>query len=116
MQASELLRPSRTVTDMSATLNKDEKDKADFDHESNAGDTVDIKSADEIEHNINEPHSIYAEALARYPNDESIDQIDETKLKRKLDRRILPLLGICYFFYVRIESFFPITDQTRDNS
>ncbi|KFY70546.1 hypothetical protein V499_09087 [Pseudogymnoascus sp. VKM F-103] len=83
---------------MSATINKDEKDQA-FEHESNAGDTVDIKSADELERNINGPHSIYAEALARYPNDESIDQIDEKKLKRKLDRRILPLLGICYFFY-----------------
>ncbi|KAL5349342.1 hypothetical protein ACLOAV_005632 [Pseudogymnoascus australis] len=86
---------------MSATMNGDEKDPADFEHESNAGDTVDIKVANELGHNANEPHSIYAEALARYPNDESIDQIDETKLKRKLDRRILPLLGICYFFYVR---------------
>lgn len=101
---------------MSATVNKDEKDRADFEHESNAGDVVDIKSADELERNINGPHSIYAEALARYPNDESIDQIDEKKLKRKLDRRILPLLGICYFFYVRIESFFPIADYTRDSS
>lgn len=95
---------------MSVTINKDEKDQADFEHESNAGDTIGIKGAHELERNINEPHIIYAEALARYPNDESIDQIDETKLKRKLDRRILPLLGICYFFYVCIESFFPITD------
>jgi hypothetical protein len=95
---------------MSATMHKDEKDQADFEHESNAGDTVDIKDAGELERNINEPHSIYAEALAKYPNDESIDQIDEKKLKRKLDRRILPLLGICYFFYVRFESFFSIAD------
>ncbi|WYZ45719.1 hypothetical protein EsH8_VIII_001035 [Colletotrichum jinshuiense] len=42
---------------------------------------------------------IYLEALARYPNDESIDQAEEKRLLRKLDMRILPLLGICYFFY-----------------
>ncbi len=41
---------------------------------------------------------IYLEALARYPNDESIDEADEKRLVRKLDMRILPLLGICYFF------------------
>lgn len=97
---------------MSATINKGEKDPADFEHESNAGDTIEIKGADELERNSNEPHGIYAEALARYPNDESIDQIDETKLKRKLDRRILPLLGICYFFYVRIGLFLLNTDHS----
>ncbi|WWC72397.1 uncharacterized protein I206_106359 [Kwoniella pini CBS 10737] len=42
---------------------------------------------------------IYYEALERYPNDSMINIDDEKKLKRKLDRRILPLLGICYFFY-----------------
>lgn len=42
---------------------------------------------------------IYIEALARYPNDEAIDAADERRLVRKLDMRILPLLGICYFFY-----------------
>lgn len=42
---------------------------------------------------------IYREALERYPNDESIDAAEEKKLVRKLDRRILPLLGVCYFFY-----------------
>ncbi|KFY45574.1 hypothetical protein V495_02905 [Pseudogymnoascus sp. VKM F-4514 (FW-929)] len=84
---------------MSATIDNDDKNQANFEHESNAGDSVEIKRTDELQHNINEPHSIYAEALARYPTDESIDQKDETKLKRKLDRRILPLLGICYFFY-----------------
>lgn len=42
---------------------------------------------------------IYVEALERYPNDDSIDKKEEKKLVRKLDRRILPLLGICYFFY-----------------
>ncbi|KAI5206927.1 MFS general substrate transporter [Aureobasidium subglaciale] len=47
----------------------------------------------------NDQADIYAEALRRYPNDESIDQADEKRLKRKLDRHILPLLGVCYFFY-----------------
>ncbi|KAH8897374.1 MFS general substrate transporter [Thozetella sp. PMI_491] len=42
---------------------------------------------------------IYAEALRRYPDDESIDKEAERRLKRKLDMRILPLLGMCYFFY-----------------
>ncbi|KAK8137847.1 allantoate permease [Apiospora sp. TS-2023a] len=42
---------------------------------------------------------MYLEALARYPNDESVDQAEEKRLVHKLDMRILPLLGICYFFY-----------------
>ncbi|KAK7924454.1 hypothetical protein PG985_006508 [Apiospora marii] len=42
---------------------------------------------------------MYLEALARYPNDESVDQVEEKRLVRRLDMRILPLLGICYFFY-----------------
>ncbi|KOS18885.1 putative transporter [Escovopsis weberi] len=42
---------------------------------------------------------IYLEALERYPNDEAIDRADEKRVLRKLDMRILPLLGICYFFY-----------------
>jgi hypothetical protein len=42
---------------------------------------------------------IFAEALARYPNDECIDTRDENKVRRKLDFRVLPVLGICYFFY-----------------
>lgn len=50
---------------------------------------------------INQGNSaLYMEALARYPVDEAIDQEEEKRLKRKLDIRILPLLGICYFFYV----------------
>jgi hypothetical protein len=44
-------------------------------------------------------NDIFAEALARYPNDECIDTRDENKVRRKLDFRILPVLGICYFFY-----------------
>ena len=47
----------------------------------------------------NQPHEIYAEAVARYPNDEAIDAAAERRVRRKLDRRILPLLGVCYFFY-----------------
>lgn len=42
---------------------------------------------------------LYTEALERYGQDGSIDPAAEKKLKRKIDRRILPLLGICYFFY-----------------
>jgi hypothetical protein len=45
-------------------------------------------------------HEMYLEAMERYPNDEAIDQAAEKRLLRKLDMRILPLLGICYFFYV----------------
>lgn len=63
---------------------------------------------DDVEHidkpvrdeNIKHPDpEIYMEALARYPNDESIDQAAEKRLVRKLDMRILPLLGMSYFFY-----------------
>lgn len=74
--------------------------KAYVDHESIVEDS---KNAAEIERHINQPHAaIYAEAIARYPNDDAIDQADEARLKRKLDKKILPLLGICYFFYVSL--------------
>ena len=49
--------------------------------------------------------AIYQEAIDKYPTDESIDEVAERNVIRKLDRRILPLLGICYFFYVRIPPF-----------
>ncbi|KAL7418778.1 hypothetical protein Q5752_006461 [Cryptotrichosporon argae] len=42
---------------------------------------------------------IYYEALEKYGDDGSIDPAAEKRLKRKLDFRILPLLGVCYFFY-----------------
>ena len=42
---------------------------------------------------------LYAEALERYGQDGSIDPAAEKRLKRKIDFRILPLLGVCYFFY-----------------
>lgn len=52
---------------------------------------------------INQDHmELYMEAIQRYPNDEAIDMEEEKRLKRKLDIRLIPLLGICYFFYVRL--------------
>ncbi|KAF3407224.1 hypothetical protein DPV78_001288 [Talaromyces pinophilus] len=49
---------------------------------------------------INQDHmELYLEAIQRYPNDEAIDMEEEKRLKRKLDIRLIPLLGICYFFY-----------------
>ena len=52
---------------------------------------------------INQDHmELYLEAIQRYPNDEAIDMEEEKRLKRKLDIRLIPLLGICYFFYVRL--------------
>jgi len=49
---------------------------------------------------LDDPNNdIFAEALARYPNDECIDTREENKVRRKLDFRILPVLGVCYFFY-----------------
>lgn len=60
---------------------------------------------------INQRHAeMYQEALQRYPDDAAIDEESEKKLKRKLDRRILPLLGICYFFYVCV------SDHTESRS
>ena len=71
------------------------------------GDQVEYVEDDgDLKHDVldkNDKHAqpaIYQEALDRYPTDESIDQVAERKIIRKLDRRILPLLGICYFFYV----------------
>jgi hypothetical protein len=43
--------------------------------------------------------ALYTEALERYGQDGSIDPEAEKRLKRKIDYRILPLLGVCYFFY-----------------
>ncbi|KAH0347058.1 MFS general substrate transporter, partial [Aureobasidium melanogenum] len=61
---------------------------------------IDFKPQEPISRELdNDQADLYAEALRRYPNDESIDQADEKRLKRKLDTRILPLLGVCYFFY-----------------
>ena len=50
---------------------------------------------------INQEHQeLYLEALQKYPTYDVIDRGAEKRLKRKLDIQILPLLGICYFFYV----------------
>ncbi|KID75648.1 uncharacterized protein G6M90_00g047060 [Metarhizium brunneum] len=66
------------------------------------------KGGDYIQHELKLPKvetvnhpdpSLYIEALERYPSDDSIDKAAERRLVRKLDMRILPLLGICYFFY-----------------
>lgn len=60
----------------------------------------DIKAA--VADKIHQEHpEFFLEAIARYPDDETIDKEAERRLKRKLDWRILPLLGVCYFFYVR---------------
>lgn len=56
---------------------------------------------------INQEHGeLYLEAIRKYPVDEAIDRDAEKRLIRKLDMRILPLLGICYFFYVSILTVF----------
>lgn len=68
--------------------------------ETHAEDAGEPQKGDVI-NTIRQPHSeIYAEALLRFPTDEHIDKGEEAKLRRKLDRKLLPLLGICYFFYV----------------
>ncbi|ORY28022.1 major facilitator superfamily domain-containing protein [Naematelia encephala] len=48
---------------------------------------------------LTENQELYLEALEKYGEDGAIEPADEKRLKRKLDMRILPLLGICYFFY-----------------
>ncbi|KAJ5291879.1 MFS general substrate transporter [Penicillium angulare] len=49
---------------------------------------------------VDQTHAeIYREALQLFPDDDSIDKATERKLRRKLDWHILPLLGMCYFFY-----------------
>lgn len=57
-----------------------------------------VSVADKI--NQGEDNALYLEAIQRYPNDEAIDKEAEKRLKRKLDIHLIPLLGICYFFYV----------------
>lgn len=57
-----------------------------------------VSVADKI--NQGEDSELYLEAIQRYPNDEAIDKEAEKRLKRKLDMHLIPLLGICYFFYV----------------
>lgn len=44
--------------------------------------------------------AFYQEALEKYGQEGSIDPVVEKTLVRKIDLRILPILGVCYFFYV----------------
>lgn len=60
-----------------------------------------------------EGNDLYAEALARYPNDECIDSRDENKVRRKLEFRILPVLGICYFFYYVDKTTLSVQSRTK---
>ncbi|RMZ24184.1 hypothetical protein D0859_11774 [Hortaea werneckii] len=78
----------------------------------NATELYEVRQSDDIEREAEAAHHIdrkdihvsahaelYREALERYPTDDSIDRVAEKKLVRKLDWRIIPLLGVCYFFY-----------------
>ncbi|GAB1733347.1 hypothetical protein NU195Hw_g7532t1 [Hortaea werneckii] len=78
----------------------------------NATELYEVRQSDDIEREAEAAHHIdrkdihvsahaelYREALERYPTDESIDRVAEKKLVRKLDWRIIPPLGVCYFFY-----------------
>lgn len=61
-----------------------------------------VGSQEDLRSTIKQAHGeLYTEALRRCPSDDAIDAAEEKKLVRKLDRQIIPLLGICYFFYVR---------------
>lgn len=68
------------------------------------GQASDIKAA--VADKIHQEHpEFYLEAIATYPDDDAIDSEAERRLIRKLDWRILPLLGVCYFFYVLLTLF-----------
>lgn len=68
-----------------------------IDHVSQDNGEVKTQLADKI----NQDHAdFFLEAIQIYPTEESIDREAEKRLKRKLDWRIIPLLGVCYFFYV----------------
>lgn len=55
-----------------------------------AGANNGIKSADA---------ELYEEALARYGVEGNIDPAEEKRVRRKLDRIIIPVLGVSYFYY-----------------
>ncbi|KAF4460834.1 hypothetical protein FALBO_12372 [Fusarium albosuccineum] len=93
------------MADPSAPRPQTEPDKQDassnVSHHEVEQDIEDIGKSNIVgpEHLDKQQYGIYAEALARYPSDDCIDAREEKKVLRKLDRRIIPLLGICYFFY-----------------
>jgi hypothetical protein len=51
--------------------------------------------------------AMYEEALEKYGYDGAIDPAVEKKLVRKLDFRVIPLLAVCYFFYVSADPTCP---------
>lgn len=59
---------------------------------------------------------LYAEALAKYGVDGDIDPAEEKRVRRKLDRRIIPILGICeypcYVYSLTSGYFFYYVDKT----
>lgn len=89
--------PPSTTTNTPAAVPAVDDQKYDVEYLDNA----DLGKPDpESQPAINQPHGgIYAEALTRYPSDDSIDAVLEKKVRRRLDFHIIPLLGICYFFY-----------------
>ncbi len=60
------------------------------------------ESGDEAKHNESQgmASDFYKEAMEKYGAEGAIDSATEKKLVRKIDRLIIPILGICYFFYV----------------
>ncbi|KAF5020352.1 hypothetical protein F66182_7624 [Fusarium sp. NRRL 66182] len=101
------LQHTKVTTMTSADITKSglEQPEAGKRHHSNqdevdqSGDNIIRVDSVESGHVVKQQHEIYAQALAQYPTDDSIDPIQEKKIRRKLDRRIIPVLGVCYFFY-----------------
>lgn len=49
---------------------------------------------------IKQQHAdLYEEALEKYGRDGTIDPVVERRLRRKINFIVLPLLGVCYFYY-----------------
>jgi hypothetical protein len=97
-----------TMSDLTAAQNPTSKDE--MDKHSRKSDVSRYETVDDVQKPYtstitrelsldSEQNDIFAEALARYPNDDCIDTREEDKVRRKLDLRILPVLGVCYFFY-----------------
>ncbi|KAI1019556.1 hypothetical protein LB505_000377, partial [Fusarium chuoi] len=97
VRASQTL-PAIRMADVNAT--KGEIEQAQAQETGQADDRISRIDSVQVG-NVDKPQGdgIYAEALAQYPTDDSIDPILEKKVRRKLDRLIIPVLGVCYFFY-----------------